>query len=104
MTYPEFKRRLTILADFYKKQSASGKLIERAFDMSGHCGIEFGHELASAYTAQLAEAVGDQGNWIEYWLWECDMGKREMGWSKKDKPISRMKTIKDLWNAIKADQ
>lgn len=104
MTYQEFKRRLLILTDFYKKQSAAGKLLEKALNLGGYCMIEFGHELASAYTAQLAEAVGDNDNWIEYWLWECDMGKREMGWSKKDGQNIRIKTVKDLWNTIKTDE
>jgi len=104
MTYKEFKRRLMVLVDFYKQQTTSGKLLEKALGQSSHFMFEFGHELAQAYTAQLAEAAGDQSNWIEYWLWECDMGKREMGWSKKDEPIRRMKTTKDLWNAIKTDQ
>ena len=51
----------------------------------------------------LKEAVGDDGDWIEYWLWECNRGRsKTAGWTHEglNGKMQPMRTLKDLWQAI----
>jgi hypothetical protein len=102
MNYQEFKRRIEVLVDFYKKQDEAGKTLCRVLCMDGNI-MDFGSELATAYTKMLQEAVGDEDDWIGYWLWECDMGKKKMGWSK-DGVDYDIKSIRSLYDAIQMNK
>lgn len=104
MEYKEFKSKMEVLIRFYREQSEMGKTIEKAFSCHSYVVVEFGQELANAYQNMLEKAVGDNSDWISYWLWECDMGKKPQGWSKKGEQAMRpMKTLKNLWDAIQID-
>lgn len=101
MDYKEFKTEMEVLVRFYQSQNEMSKTIEKTFHCHGYVMVEFGQELANAYERMLEEAVGDNDGWISYWLWECDMGKRPGGWSKKGEDATRpIKTLKNLWDAI----
>jgi len=108
MTYATFKERMKALHEFFDSQDRIGDFIhgELAPDDHKPC-VTFGWPMAKAYIEMLKEAVGDDGDWVDYWLWECDRGRSKTGgWTHKklNDKMQPMKTLKDLWNAIKTDQ
>jgi hypothetical protein len=104
MDYLEFKDRLKTLVSFYKKQEDSMQAIISALDISGYPAMNYGHELTDSYVEMLSEAVGDKDNWISYWLWECEMGKRKMAWSDQNGRDYSIKSIRSLWKTIQLNK
>lgn len=56
-------------------------------------------QLFDEYTKFVAEKVGDKGEWLSWYCWENDMGKKRMdaGYNNKLKPI---KNLNDLLKMI----
>jgi hypothetical protein len=102
MNYKQFKKHIEVLKNFYTEQHEAADAITKALKMNGYL-MDFGSELAAAYTKMLQEAVGDEDDWIGYWLWECQMGKKKMGWSK-DGVDYDMRSIRSLWDAIEMNK
>lgn len=48
----------------------------------------------------LEFAMNDKYQWISYWLYDCECGKKEMKVIDKDGKKVPMKTINDLYNCI----
>lgn len=52
----------------------------------------------------LAECMGDEGEWIKYWFYELDQGKKDYLVTDKDgKPIP-LTTKEDLYNMLRSEQ
>lgn len=47
----------------------------------------------------LKVAMNDDSDWIGYWVYECDCGKRDMKVTDKGKKVP-MKTISNLYDCI----
>jgi hypothetical protein len=104
MNFTTFKERMKVLHEFFDSQDRVADFIhkELAADCPKPC-VSFGWPMARVYIEMLKEAVGDDGDWIEYWLWECDRGQRKTGgWTHKklNDKMQPMRTLKDLWKAI----
>ena len=108
MNYSTFKTRMESLYEFLDTQDRVADFIhaELAKDDHAPC-VTIGWPMVKAYIEMLKEAVGDDGDWIEYWLWECDRGrsKGQYGWfMRESKEKQPMKNLKDLWKAINHDK
>jgi len=57
------------------------------------------HTMQESYTRAIAQLVGDQGEWLEWFAYENDMGKRghPAEYEGKIKPI---RTLEDLLGLI----
>ena len=104
MNFKTFKERMKTLHEFFDSQDRIADFIhkELAADCYRTC-MYFGWPMVRAYIEMLKEAVGDDGDWIEYWLWETDRGRsKTAGWTHKklNDKMQPMKTLKDLWKAI----
>ena len=105
MNFKTFKERMKTLHEFFDSQDRIADFIhkELAADCYRTC-MSFGWPMVRAYIEMLKEAVGDDGDWIEYWLCETDRGRsKTAGWTHKklNDKMQPMKTLKDLWKAIK---
>ena len=60
---------------------------------------EVGGKFLDDYVALLSEAVGDEDNWINWYVFENEMGKRRLaaGYDGKDKKITN---LDQLWGLI----
>jgi hypothetical protein len=104
MNFKTFKERMKTLHEFFDSQDRIADFIhaELAADSYKTC-VTFGWPMVRAYIEMLKEAVGDDGDWIEYWLWETDRGRSKTGgWTHKklNDKMQPMRTLKDLWKAI----
>jgi hypothetical protein len=104
MNFATFKERMMVLHEFFESQDRVADFIhkELAVDCHKPC-VTFGWPMARAYIEMLKEAVGDDGDWIEYWLWECNRGRsKTAGWTHEglNGKMQPMRTLKDLWQAI----
>jgi hypothetical protein len=104
MNYATFKKRMTVIHDFLDSQKRVAEFIHQELAPDDHkpC-VTFGEPILTAYIEMLGEAIGDDGTWIDYWLWETDRGRRKTaGWTHEslNGRLQPMKTLKDLWNAI----
>jgi len=50
----------------------------------------------------LKIAMNDKWNWISYWIYDCDMGKKDTKAVVNDEKMP-LKSLSDLFNVIKAD-
>jgi len=48
----------------------------------------------------LELAMNDKFNWISYWLYECDMGRRDKNVTDKKGQNIPIKTLSNLYNVI----
>jgi hypothetical protein len=104
MNFKTFKERMVVIHDMLDSQDRVADFIHAELAPDDHkpC-VTFGWPMVKAYIEMLKEAVGDDGDWIEYWLWECDRGRRKTGgWTHKklNDKMQPMRTLKDLWQAI----
>jgi hypothetical protein len=68
-----------------------------------------GHKLFDKYVELLEELAEDEGGWIDYYIWDCNMGKEkhkrkymEVSWKEGKKKIKvKMNSVKALWKVIK---
>jgi len=67
--------------------------------LDGHYVYNIGEEIINEYVNMLADQVGDTANWINWFIWENDFGKRghEAGY---DGEMTSIRTIDDLYRLI----
>ena len=103
MTYETFCKYMQPLIDFDAEVKAAAKAIGDTMMVGEHRPwITLGDKLNTAYINLLMEMVGDTGEWINYWMYECDMGQKPMSWTDKDGNDHRIETLTDLWTAIQS--
>ena len=56
-----------------------------------------------AYTQTLAEILGDQDGWLEWFAWECDFGKAPKEMQFSDGETLLVVGVSDLLSAIRTD-
>jgi hypothetical protein len=104
MNFKTFKERMTVIHQFIDSQRRMAEFINKELASDDHKpAVNFGMPMLNAYIEMLNEAIGDDGQWIDYWLWECDRGRsKTAGWTHENLngKMQPMKTLKDLWNAI----
>jgi hypothetical protein len=104
MNFTTFRKRMKVIHDFLDSQERVADFINKELAVDGHkpC-VTFGQPMLTAYIEMLNEAIGDDGTWIDYWLWETDRGRRKTaGWTHQGLhgKMQPMRTLKDLWQAI----
>ena len=103
MTYPDRKKTLSMLAEWQAQHAAVNSLMYGLGDAIGLTpeGPLFATVwgLFDAHTRAISELVGDNGDWLEWYCCENDMGAKGMtaGYDGKTKKI---KTLAHLWALI----
>jgi len=102
ITQGEFIRRFRLVEEFVVEQMRLGNLAQAITREAGCC--EFGDKFLDSYIKLLADYMGgDKDGWIEWYIWENDMGKQRMeaGYVGKS---SRISNPKQLYKLIKQGQ
>jgi len=89
--------------DFRRDIDKLEKLDKRARTIWDYVGIEenVGALIVDmlSYNLELIAKKYDDTDWIEWWIYECDYGRREMEVIINDKS-STPRTVEDLWKLI----
>ena len=96
MDKAEFFDRMGDLAVFMDERDTLNDHI-RAIAPGAYC--EIGGRFIDSYIKLLSESVGDHDNWIEWFVFENDMGDRAMVAGYDDKE-TRIMNLNDLWALI----
>lgn len=63
--------------------------------------IEFGSTFIDAYINLLEKSFGDHFNWISWFIFENDFGRKGMAAKgSSDKKLTKIKTVKQLYKII----
>lgn len=57
----------------------------------------------TAYTVAVSEIIGDRGEWLQWYQYECKMGKQPMTVVLRDGKEVKVKTLRQLARVIEAD-
>lgn len=70
LSLKDFNDTMETISDYYEKD----QLLTDILETEGF--VAYSSHVISAITLCLEEIFNDHENkWIEYWLWECDLGK-----------------------------
>lgn len=70
----EFVRRMDVIKQFLEDQEELRLLLSKIAGENVCCG--FGAVFLEKYIDQLSECVGDQPRWIDWYVWDNEMGTR----------------------------
>ena len=98
LTYEEFEQRFAIIVNFMQEREKRGILLRDLYP-EGYVVDTYGDKLLDEYISLLSSNVGDLCEWISYYVWETDLGKKEFAVSINDIKIP-FTTVKDLYDAI----
>lgn len=92
MSYKELKEQLEICKEFEKER-------DEFFKYHYPESYEFLNILFDKYVQNIAKMFGDESNWIDWYIYENEYGKRKLEAGEKGnlKPI---KNVKDLYKLI----
>ena len=89
--------------DFRRDMDKLEKLDKRARVIWDYVGIEeeVGKLIVDmlSYNIDLIKKKYNDTDWIEWWIYECDYGRREMAVIVNDEEI-KPKTVEDLWKIM----
>jgi hypothetical protein len=108
MDFKEFKQHMQNIQDFLDESNKVDAALKTLVPDSW-IGNTIGHKLFDNYMNLVAELAGDEGEWIDYYVWSCNMGKKghdgkymEVSWKEGKKKIKvKMNSVKALWKVIK---
>ena len=108
MEFKQFKQHMQNIQDFLDESNKIQDHLQ-AICAESHVINTIGHKLFDKYVKLLSESVGDENEWIDYYIWECDMGTakfkgsyREVHWKEGEKTIKvKMNSVEALWKVIK---
>lgn len=59
--------------------------------------------VTEAYTDVVSELVGDQGEWLSWYMYECDMGRKPREVTFKNGKTLKVRTLRQLARVIRHD-
>lgn len=84
------------LESFFAIESAY-ELLRQAFSATPESKVANAmYSVYSKYTDLVAEKIGDEDGWLEWFLWDNDAGRKGLMANKPGKRMRRIKTLKDL--------
>ena len=93
-------------SDFAEYINAIAKFNSELDSINGHISAiapgavcDIGGHFLDSYIALLSESVGDDNNWVDWFVWEDDFGKKKLkaGYDGKEKKICN---VDKLWELI----
>lgn len=101
MNKQSFTKYLSEIEKFEAERDKFRDCMESVID--DHFVVKFGDYLLQAYIELLSKSVGDKGKWVDWYVYENQMGKSELRayGSKSDTKGKKIKNGKDLYDIIK---
>jgi hypothetical protein len=78
MTLEEFKEWFKTIEEYNEEWEKANEAIQ-VLCPGTYAMLEIGNGLLDSYTALLEKMMGSEGDWIAYYLYECESGKKPMG-------------------------
>jgi hypothetical protein len=101
MTYKEFELAFEPIEQFSIESELANQAVKQLCG-SSHAVHDVGCFLMDAYVNLLAKSVGDEDNWISWYVFENNFGKGGLtAGMKDDKKMKEVDTLKKLYNFIK---
>ena len=102
--YIDFERHMNKVIQVIEFENKLWSLCSEAYKSSLDCELRF-PTLAEDVIGLLSLATGDKDDWIGYYVFELDCGKKYKDGmiTNTDGSIIRLKTVKDLWDLISKD-
>jgi len=72
MTRENFKKYMTVIQDFFDEEYILNSLLKKISDGGV---TTYGNNLLTAYMSLLEESMGCKSQDVEYFIYECDMGR-----------------------------
>jgi hypothetical protein len=94
MTYKEFQHAIVCLEEFYKERQ---RIDDLAHAISPHSTLEFGAKFIDDYVWLLETAMNDEDQWISWFVFENDFGRKGLTCKINDKEY-KITTAKKLYN------
>ena len=98
LTLEVFMNQLQVLRDFQDKKDERQKLVGQMYT-SSFVIDEFGDDLFTSYIRFLALMMNDDGEWIDYYIFETQWGKEIMDITVNDKHHD-LRSYEDLYDII----
>ncbi len=102
MKYKTFKAAIKAIKKQHKKNQKQEKLLSKAF---GAYNIEEDYELMDSLSKVLAAEMKDKGDWIQYYLWEIDFGKKGEGCGRHENGVPfSLRNARELYDFLKQNK
>ena len=98
MEYKDFYYASNNLKEFIKEQDKLDAVL-KVISPSSTCVCEFGNKFIDDYIKVVEIALGDEFNWFSWFVFENDMGKKELSATNNEKEYT-IKSIEDLYNFL----
>lgn len=98
MTRKQLDKHLNVVKAYHRKRRAAERsLIPLTVELPS---ITIADELEEAFIRVVSELAGDRNNWIDWYIYENDFGKKkhEAGYDGNRKPIKTTRQLLDLIN------
>jgi hypothetical protein len=96
----EFCQRLEPIRDLQKRERELAKLLSDLDFFNGHFVVSHTAKIITNYIECIAELVGDNSGWIEWFIYDNDWGRQEMEAGMKHK-MKKIRTSEQLYDLIK---
>lgn len=103
--YNEFEKHINDMVKLIQLQDGINNLISNyRTTQKQYSEIAFPY-LINNVIALLARLTNDESNWISYWIFELDCGKKYTdGCVTYNNENIKLKTIKDLWDLLNTEE
>lgn len=95
MNYKQFKKAVSIIEDFYKEKETINENMKNLIVDDFY--ITVGDRSISTFISLLEDMVNDKGEWLQWFIYENEFGKKCLEMVNKEGTIHKIKTVKDLW-------
>lgn len=97
--FEHFEQAIKLLQDFIEQEDKFINALKPF--MEGHGWLNSHDDFQDEYISLLCNLFGDtKDRWIEYYVYECDLGRKTTKIYLPDGKEIKLKTIKQLWRLI----
>ena len=97
--FNKFQQAMTLLENFIEQESKFTQALKPFMEGNGWLNAHDGFQ--DEYINLICKLFGDTTNrWIEYYVYDCDFGKKTMKIYLPNGNEVKLKTIKQLWRLI----
>jgi len=99
MNFEKFKKYFEYLEKFDRESEKVNKHLSEIAGRGSVC--ELGYNLYDGFIEMLSEIVDDKNEWIDYYVFECDFGRKPMQVEIFGEKI-KLDSLEKLWRIIKS--
>ena len=97
-TLDDFVKKFQPILDWNEQFEKESKALTQLYPSSFV--VPEGGKLLDSYIQLLADYYNDEGEWIEYYCWECEFGAKPQDVLEDGKVAFHLGCVGDLWNIL----